>query len=82
MGAGMERKSLSVSPDQVAGMLERGVGTEKIAKLLVATGTWSDAGAEEIVATLAQSNGDAGGVIQPVDLGWPGPPEDPPPLFA
>ena len=75
-------RSLSVSPDQVAGMLERGVGTEKITELLVATGTWSDAGAAEIVSTLAQSDGDVGEVAPVDDLGWPGPPDDPPPLFA
>ena len=80
----MERvaRSLSLSPDQVAELLDRGVGTEKIARLLVATGSWSDAGATEIVATLAQGGGDLGEVAPKANVGWPGPPEDPPPLFA
>lgn len=84
MGAAMERgaRSLSVSPNQVAELLERGVGTEEIARLLVATGTWSDAGAAEIVSTIAQGDGDVGEVALPADLGWPGPPDDPPPRFA
>ena len=73
-------RSLSLSPDQVAELLERGVGTEQIARLLVATGSWSDAGATEIVSTLAQ--GDVGEVAPQADVGWPGAPQDPPPLFA
>ena len=74
-------RSLSVSPDQVAELLERGVGTDEIARLLVATGIWSDAGAAEIVSTIGQADADPGRAA-PADLGWPGPPEDPPALFA
>ena len=74
-------RSLSVSPDQVAELLEQGVGTDEIARLLVATGTWSDAGAAEIVSTFGQGDADPGRAT-PADPGWPGPPEDPPPLFA
>ena len=80
----MERvaRSVSVSPDQVAELLKRGVDTEEITRLLVATGTWSDAGAVEIVSTIAHSDIDGGQVAPPADLGWPGPPDDPPPLFG
>jgi len=75
----MERdeSSLSMTPEQVAELIDRGVGDDDIARLLVATGTWSEAGAMEIVSTLAPAT-DAGSA----EIGWPGPPDDAPPLFA
>ena len=71
---------LSLTPELVANLAERGVGGEDIIRLLVATGTWSEAGAAEIVATLAHRSGGSGSVsAEPVR---PGPLEDVPPLFA
>jgi hypothetical protein len=49
-------RPVSVTPAQVAELLSKGVGAQEIVRLLVATGAWSDAGAEEIVATLATSS--------------------------
>jgi hypothetical protein len=45
---------LSLTPEQVAMLVDRGVGTEDIVRLLVQTGTWSEAGAMEIVSSVAQ----------------------------
>ena len=42
-----------MTPEQVAELVGRGVGTDDIVRLLVATGAWSEAGATEIVSTLA-----------------------------
>ena len=72
---------VSVTPEQVTGFLRKGAKPDAVTRLLVATGAWSESGAEEIVSTLA---------TQPVDaaqestggLGWPGPPDDAPPLFS
>ncbi len=82
MGKGNAVRPVSVTPTQVGELLGRGVDTNEVARLLVATGTWSEAGAVEIVSALGKSPG--GGEQDPSqgDLGWPGPPDDPPPLFA
>ena len=50
----MERDAVSMTPEQVARLVDRGVGADDIVRLLVSTGTWSEAGAAEIVSTLAQ----------------------------
>jgi hypothetical protein len=78
----MEREgsSVSLTPERVAELVGRGVGSEDIARLLVATGAWSEAGAEEIVSTLIAPADGSG--TAPEELGWPGPPDDAPPLFA
>jgi hypothetical protein len=75
----MERdaNSVSMTPERVAELVDRGVGGDDIVRLLVATGTWSEAGAMEIVSTWAP-----GVAPGSADLGWPGPPDDAPPLFA
>ena len=74
-------ESVSVTPEHVTEFLRKGVKPETVTRLLVATGAWSESGAEEIVSTLAAQPGDA---VQESngDLGWPGPPDDAPPLFA
>jgi ribosomal protein S16 len=74
-------RPVSVTPEQVTEFLRKGAEPETVKRLLVATGAWSESGAEEIVSTLATQPADAmQGAIG--DLGWPGPPDDPPPLFA
>lgn len=73
---------VSVTPTQVANLVSSGVKTDEIIRLLVATGTWSDSGAAEIVSTIAQQPDDMKPPPIRADLQWPGPPDDPPPLFA
>ena len=74
-------RPVSVTPEQVTEFLRKGAEPETVKRLLVATGAWSESGAEEIVSTLATQPADAmQGAIG--DLGWPGPADDPPPLFA
>jgi hypothetical protein len=68
-------------PAEVENLCSRGVAPDKIVRLLVATGAWSEAGAAEIVATLSDWSAHEPGP-EPSPPGWPGPPEDPPPLFA
>jgi hypothetical protein len=67
----MERdvNSVSTTPERVAELVDRGVGGDDIVRSLVATGTWSEAGAMEIVFTLAPATAADSG-----DPGWPGPP--------
>ena len=71
---------ISVSPTQVQRLLADGADLDEIARLLVATGTWSEAGATQIVSTLARPAADDASALP--DLAWPGPPDDAPPLFA
>ena len=73
---------VSVTPTQVANLVSSGVKTDEIIRLLVATGTWSDSGAVEIVSTIAQQPGDPKPPLAGADLQWPEPPDDPPPLCA
>ena len=74
---------VSVTPTQVANLVSSGVvKTDEIIRLLVATGTWSDSGAAEIVSTIAQQPDDTNPPPKRADLQWPGPHDDPPPLFA
>ena len=73
---------VSVTPAQVADFLSRGVNTDEIIRLLVATGTWSESGAAEIVSTIAQQPDDANTPSIRADVRWPGPSDDPPPFFA
>jgi hypothetical protein len=42
-----------VTPSGVRRLLESGIQPERVAQLLVATGDWSESGASDIVATLA-----------------------------
>jgi len=73
-----DASSLSMTPELVATLVGRGVGTDEVVRLLVATGAWSEAGATEIVSALALPASDSASAHQ----GWPGPPDDAPPLFA
>jgi hypothetical protein len=75
-----EARPVSMTPEQVEKLVDRGVSTEDIVRLLVATGTWSEAGATEIVSTLAPRTADEGSTS--AVLSWPGPLEDVPPLFT
>jgi hypothetical protein len=52
-------------------LVDRGVDTEDIVRLLVATGTWSEAGATEIVSTLAPPAAREGSRSADVDVSWP-----------
>ena len=72
---------VSITPEQVARLVERGVGTDDIVRLLVSTGSWSETGAAEIVSTLAQRRVETAESMS-AEPGWPGPVEEIPPLFA
>ena len=72
---------VGITPEQVARLVDRGVGADDIVRLLVSTGTWSEAGAAEIVSTFAQRPAEAGDSTSP-EPGWPGPFEEVPPLLA
>jgi hypothetical protein len=66
-----------VSPAQVQKLLADGADSEAVVELLVATGTWTEDGATEIVSTLAPTQATAA----EDSGGWPGPIEEvPPPL--
>ena len=73
-------QSASVTPEHVTEFLRKGAKPETVTRLLVATGAWSESGAAEIVSTLATQPVDA--AQESEELGWPGPPDDAPPLFA
>ena len=73
-------QSASVTPEHVTAFLRKGAKPETVTRLLVATGAWSQSGAEEIVSTLATQP--VGAAQESEELGWPGPPDDAPPLFA
>jgi hypothetical protein len=70
----------SVTPAQVEELCSRGAAPDEIVRLLVATGAWSEAGAAEIVSTLYRPAHESGSAASAP--AWPGPPDDPPPLFA
>ena len=76
-----DARPISITPEQVARLVERGVGADDIARLLVSTGTWSEAGAIEIVSTLADRPAEAGDFTA-TESAWPGPFEEIPPLLA
>ena len=80
----MERdaSSVSMTPEQVARLVDRGVAADDVVRLLVATGSWSEAGAAEIVSTLTQRPVASGLDPLSTDFAWPGPLEEVPPLFA
>jgi hypothetical protein len=82
-GDPMERdaRPVSITPEQVARLVDRGVGTDDIVRLLVSTGSWSETGAAEIVSTLAQRPVEIADSIS-AEPGWPGPFDEVPPLFA
>ena len=69
-----------MTPNQVQHLLDSGIETGDVVRLLVATGAWTETGAAEIVATLGGSEPARSGVAE--SLAWPGPIDDPPPLFA
>ena len=52
-------QSASVTPEHVTEFLRKGAKPETVTRLLVATGAWSQSGAEEIVSTLATQPVDA-----------------------
>ncbi len=75
--------SIAVTPGFVAELLSRGVDEDDVVRLLVATGAWSESGAAEIVSMFEQHDGettDSSAPVEPTD--WPGPIEEPAPLFA
>ena len=45
-----------VTPGSVQRLLESGIEPKKVARILVATGVWSESGASDIVATMARAN--------------------------
>ena len=65
-------RSVSVTPEHITEFLRRGAKPETVTRLLVATGAWSESGAEEIVSTLAPQPVDAT-QESAGDLEWPGP---------
>ena len=69
-----------MTPNQVQHLLDSGIEVGDVARLLVATGAWTETGAAEIVATLTGSEPARSSLAE--NLGWPGPTDDPPPLFA
>jgi len=70
---------VQMTPSQVQHLLDSGIGVGDVVRLLVATGAWTDTGAAEIVATLTAEPARSS---LAENLGWPGPIDDPPPLFA
>ena len=69
-----------MTPSQVQHLLDSGIERGDVVRLLVATGAWSESGAAEIVSTLIRADpGRSAGAENP---GWPGPLDEPPPLFA
>jgi hypothetical protein len=60
----METQSVSVTPEHVKAFLRKGAKPETVTRLLVATGAWSESGAEEIVSTLAPEPVDAAALAQ------------------
>ena len=80
---GRDTRPASLTAEQVAKLVDRGVDAEDIVRLLVATGSWTEAGATEIVSTLAQVPTATGiDSMSAAEPGWPGPFEEVPPLFA
>ena len=71
---------VQMTPNQVQHLLDSGIETGDVVRLLVATGAWTETGAAEIVATLRGSGPARSSVAE--NLGWPGPIDDRPPLFA
>ena len=69
-----------MTPGQVQHLLDSGIEAGDVVRLLVATGTWSESGAAEIVATFTRPEPGRSSVAE--NLGWPGPIDEPPPLFA
>ena len=52
-------ESVWVTPEHVTEFLRKGAKPETVTRLLIATGAWSQSGAEEIVSTLAPQPVDA-----------------------
>ena len=78
-----DARPVAVTPEHVAKLVDRGVRAEDIVRVLVATGSWTEAGATEIVSTLAQVPTSTGiDLMSAAEPGWPGPFEEVPPLFA
>jgi hypothetical protein len=73
---------LRMSSAEARSLLAAGCAPGDVARLLVATGGWSESGATEMVSTLVETvaHGEPG--TSEVDEGWPGPIDEPPPLFA
>ena len=69
-----------MTPGQVQHLLDSGIEAGDVVRLLVATGAWSESGAAEIVASFTRAGPARGSAAE--NLGWPGPIDEPPPLFA
>ena len=70
----------SITPAQVEQLLAGGSDSDEVARLLVATGAWTEEGAREIVSTLSPSRSpsQSGAHVE----SWPGPLKEVQPLFA
>jgi hypothetical protein len=75
--------SIQVGPDQIRTLLEKGVDADEVARLLVATGCWSTSSASEIVSLLNNPSVTAPQQVTATagDADWPGPIDEPGPLF-
>ena len=58
-----------VSPGSVQRLLASGIEPERLARLLVATGVWSESGASDIVSTMAGVNRPASAVTLGTPVG-------------
>ena len=70
----------SVTPEQVEHWVSNGVSHDAIAKVLVASGAWTENGAKEIIASFTSPDGLVAESVE--EVGRPEPLEDVPPLLA
>ena len=69
------------APEQIERWVSNGANHGAIVKLLVASGGWTEVGAEEMVASLTAADEVTAAPL--TELGWPGPFEEgAPPLFT
>jgi hypothetical protein len=68
-----------IAPHHVQQWLNDGTDHQAVVRMLVASGAWTEDGANDIVQTVSAHEL----APEPIEqLGWPGPVEEPPPLFA
>jgi hypothetical protein len=68
-----------IAPHQVQQWLKDGTDHQAVVRMLVASGAWTVDGANDIVQTCSAHESAPEQIEQ---LAWPGPVEEPPPLFA